>query len=256
MPRGARGTSGSGIYHVMFRGVGKEDIFLDAEDRERFLETLLRFKLRCGLEILGFCLMPNHTHLLLKVGRRETLSQSMKRIGVSYVHWFNKKYDRYGHLFQGRFRSEAVEDERYLLVVLRYIHRNPVKAGMVKKVSGYRWSSYAEYTGQAPTLTDTELVLGLFHDNREQAVAMFERFMAEENKDRCLEYREQRVRGRSDEEVRRLVRETIQSEDIREIGLISRAERNRVLQQLKARRIPIRQLARITGLGKKIIERA
>lgn len=156
MPRRARGRSDSGVYHVMLRGINRQDIFCDDDDRERFIETLIRYKDLCGYKIYGYCLMSNHIHLLIKE-EKETISQSIKRIGVSYVYWFNMKHERYGHLFQGRFKSENVEDDRYLLVALRYIHQNPVEAGIVEEAAYYRWSSYAEYVGQSGILTDIDL---------------------------------------------------------------------------------------------------
>lgn len=87
--------------------------------------------------------MGNHVHILIKEGK-EDLGNVMRRIGASYVYWYNVKYDRVGHLFQDRFKSEAVEDNRYLLSVLRYIHQNPLKAGIVSDIREYKWSSYKQ----------------------------------------------------------------------------------------------------------------
>ena len=255
MPRRAREKSSSGIYHVMMRGVGRQNLFYDAEDKEKFIETLIRFKRLCGYMILGYCLMSNHIHLLIKE-HLETISQIMKRIGVSYVYWHNRKYDRYGHLFQGRFKSEIVEDDRYLLVVLRYIHQNPVKAGIVKDVDGYRWSSYSEYTGGKPLLTDTDFVLDLFHPDRNQAVKNFREFTVQANKDRCLDYEDYGKPRMSDEDVQKLIRKITKSDDIRAIQQMSRNERDKTLKQLKENDISIRQLARVTKLGRRIIEKA
>ncbi|WP_198543854.1 transposase [Petroclostridium xylanilyticum] len=99
--------------------------------------------------------MNNHIHLLLKEGK-EAISQAMKRIGASYVYWYNMKYERYGHLFQDRYKSEKVEDDKYLLTVLRYIHQNPIKAGIVEEAIKYKWSSYIEYISQKGILTDID----------------------------------------------------------------------------------------------------
>ncbi len=99
----------------------------------------------------------------------------MKRISSSYVYWYNKKYDRCGHLFQERFKSEAVESDAYFLTVLKYIHQNPVKARITKEPKAYLWSSYNEYIGY-PIYTDTGFALELFS--------------TEENNDQCLEYKE------------------------------------------------------------------
>lgn len=89
--------------------------------------------------------MDNHVHILIREGK-EPLSKVMKRIGVSYVYWYNWKYERNGHLFQDRYKSEPVEDDKYLLTVIRYIHQNPLKAGIVDSIDQYQWSSHHEYT--------------------------------------------------------------------------------------------------------------
>jgi REP element-mobilizing transposase RayT len=137
MPRQAREKSSSGIYHIMLRGINRQDIFHDEEDKMRFIETLKNYKSICEYKVYGYCLMSNHIHLLIKEGK-ETISQAMKRIGASYVYWCNMKYERYGHLFQDRYKSEKVEDDKYLLVVLRYIHQNPIKAGIVEEAAKYK----------------------------------------------------------------------------------------------------------------------
>jgi putative transposase len=146
MPRHARKKSKTGVYHVMVRGINKEIIFHDDEDRRKFLYILAKVKEGYPFELLGYCLMNNHVHLLIREGT-ENISQIMKRIGTRYAIYFNSKYDRKGHLFQNRFRSERVEDEEYLLTVLRYIHQNPVKAFLVNDTKDYLWSSYRAYLG-------------------------------------------------------------------------------------------------------------
>ena len=146
MPRTARKISKTGIYHLVLRGINRQTIFEEDEDAIKFLDTLQRYQKECDFEIYAYCLMGNHIHLLVKEGK-EKIGQTMKRIGVSYVYWYNYKYDRSGHLFQGRYKSEVVEDDSYLLVVFRYIHQNHLKAKMVKDIEDYQWSSYHEYMG-------------------------------------------------------------------------------------------------------------
>ena len=140
MPRQPRVLAGSGIYHVMVRGVNRDVIFLEDEDCDRFLESVYRAKSRSGCSVLGYCLMSNHAHLLIRT-RVEPIGATMKRLGVSYAYWFNRKYGRVGYVFQGRFRSEPVETDAYFVTVLRYIWQNPVKAGLVASSVEYRWSS-------------------------------------------------------------------------------------------------------------------
>ncbi len=153
MPRQAREKCESQIYHVMLRGVNRQQIFEDEEDSVCFLDILAECKQISEFELYAYCLMGNHVHLLLKV-QNEPLEQIMKRITTRYVYWFNAKYERSGHLFQDRFRSEPVENEQYLLTVLRYIHQNPVKSGICHAVADYEYSSYREYVG-AVRMIDT-----------------------------------------------------------------------------------------------------
>lgn len=110
MPRKAREKSSTGIYHLMLRGINRQKIFLDEHDFSRFIDTVRRVKEKSRFLVYGYCIMENHVHLLLREGREE-ISLIMQRICSSYVIWYNKKYDRWGHLFQERFKSEVVEDD-------------------------------------------------------------------------------------------------------------------------------------------------
>lgn len=149
MPRYPRVKKGAYCtYHVIQRGIEQRPIFLHDEDRIQFLDTLARMKEKYHYRIYGYCLMDNHTHLIVDSNGSD-ISTVMKSINVSYAMYFNQKYRRSGHLFQDRFRSEVVDDDRYLLELSRYIHLNPVRAGMVKNAADYPWSSYCSYIGLA-----------------------------------------------------------------------------------------------------------
>ena len=154
MPRLPRQKSDSGIYHIMLRGINQQVIFEDDEDYFKFVETLENYKAVSGYKVFAYCLMSNHIHLLIKV-EKEDLDKIIKRIGGSYVYWYNWKYKRSGHLFQDRFKSEPVEDDTYFLTVIRYIHQNPVKASICSKPENYKFSSYTEYT-LGEKIVDTE----------------------------------------------------------------------------------------------------
>ena len=141
MPRQARKESCTGIFHVMMRGINHQNIFDDEEDNWQFINTLDRMRLRtddnglpCGTNCTyyGYCLMTNHFHLLIRE-REEKVGETVKRIASSYVYYYNKKYGRDGHLFKERFKSEPVNDMAYFVTLLRYIHQNPVKAGIVSE---------------------------------------------------------------------------------------------------------------------------
>ena len=154
MARQIRKKSGTGIYHVMLRGINRQDIFEDDEDylqmtsilrgqSERYDEKGLRLSPFCTF--YAYCLMSNHLHLLIQE-REDNISDIVKRIGVTYAHYFNKKYERNGHLFQDRFRSEPVDDIEYFVTLLRYIHQNPLKAGIIENINDYPWSSWKDYS--------------------------------------------------------------------------------------------------------------
>jgi len=185
MARQARVKSATGIYHVILKGLDGRNIFLDDSDRSVFIEKLNKARETGGFELFAYCLMDNHVHLLIKEG--EELGTSIKRMTVGYVQLHNNKYGRTGHLFQNRFSSEAVEDEQYLMRVIRYIHRNPLKAGMIARLEEYPWSSYDKiiqgYQGNS-TVLDSEIIKDYF-----PTVADFVRFLEEENQDECLETR-------------------------------------------------------------------
>ena len=155
MPRQSRKPSDTGIYHVMMRGINHQTIFEDEEDNYQFINTLDRMRVRyddegnaCGrnCRYYAYCLMGNHFHLLIRE-RDERVGETIKRIASSYVYYYNRKYGRDGHLFKERFKSEPVNDMAYFTVLLRYIHQNPVKAGIVEKVKDYEFSSWGEYDG-------------------------------------------------------------------------------------------------------------
>lgn len=186
MPRSAREISETGIYHVMMRGIDKQKIFIDDEDNERFIFTLGRYRQKSGYEIYAYCLMGNHLHLLIKEGP-EPLSTSMKRIGTSYVSWYNWQYDRKGHLFQDRYKSEPVEDDSYFLTVLRYIHQNPLKVGLVDNIESYPWSSYKEYVTDA-RIVSVDFVLSMFAGDREKSLESFKDYNIAAANDKCLDY--------------------------------------------------------------------
>jgi len=140
-----RQPSGTGIHHVMMRGINHQAIFEDEEDYYQFITTLDRMRYQydedgfpCGTNCTyyAYCLMSNHFHLLIRE-RDERVGKTIKRIASSYVYYYNRKYGRDGHLFKERFKSEPVNDMAYFTILLRYIHQNPVKAGIVENVKGY-----------------------------------------------------------------------------------------------------------------------
>jgi len=244
MPRAARLKSKSGIYHIILRGINRQIIFQDDEDKEKFIRTLGKYKEKCGYEIYAYCLMSNHVHILLKENH-ETLAQIMKRISSSYVYWYNWKYKRCGHLFQERFKSEPVEDESYFLTVVRYIHQNPLKADLIESLDEYKWSSYHEYTKEC-RIVDRGLGLELISQNSPNKTEAFIRYNLETNNDTCLEIEEKSSRI-SDEELSAIVKNRYGIDPVR-IQNEKEQTQNWILKELKKNEgVSLRQISRITG---------
>lgn len=149
------------IYHVLSRGNGGQEIFHSKNDCLLFLDLLGQMVERFNIEVHAYVLMGNHYHLLLKTNDAN-LSRAMQWFGTSYTRKFNLKNGTGGHLFQGRFKSIIVENDTYLLRLSCYIHRNPVRAGMVERLADYQWSSYRFYAYQsskAPAWMTTKTIL-------------------------------------------------------------------------------------------------
>ncbi|TWH46240.1 transposase [Sporomusa sp. KB1] len=254
MARQARLKSKSGIYHIILRGINRQVIFEDDEDKLKFLECLCYYRNVCDYTVYGYCLMDNHVHLLIKESEEE-IASIMKRIGVCYVSWYNRKYDRCGHLFQDRFKSEVIEDDAYLLVVLRYIHQNPLKAGLVQSLYDFRFSSYCEFIN-TDQIVDINFILGMFSLDSELAREDYVRFMNEtSDNDDCLEYKEQVTL--KDEEVKVLIQKNANVSTSQELQTMKRSERNAILKEIKKiQGITTRQIARLTGISQSVITRA
>jgi len=153
------------IHHVIIKGIEGNNIFYSPEDKIFFLENLKNFANSHGAKIYGYCLMDNHAHLLIETGFTP-LSKILQKFLTRYVQWFNKKWDRWGHLLGDRYKSILVDKKSYFLAVLRYIHLNPVKAKITDNPLSYRWSSLKEYMGK-PIYIDPSLALSYFYSKEE-----------------------------------------------------------------------------------------
>ena len=142
--RTRRGESSTGYYHIMNRGINGLYLFNDKFEKEKLLNIMVEEKENIELKIVAYCIMDNHFHFLIKA-EKENLMMYMKKIGIRYAMYYNRKEKRRGSVFQDRFKSEVIEDEEYLLSAIRYIHNNPVKANMVEDFTKYNWSSANQY---------------------------------------------------------------------------------------------------------------
>jgi len=253
MPRKARKKSESGVYHIIMRGINRQSIFEDEEDFVKFFQTIQHYKEQSGYEIYAYCLMGNHVHLLLKMGK-DPLEQVMRRICGSYVYWYNQKYQRIGNLFQDRFKSEPVEDDTYFLIVQRYIHQNPIKAGLVRSAEQYKWSSFNEYVNKT-TVVDTNFTLEIFNSDKEKAIKNFIHYNNEANDDVCLEMEEKhRI---TDEEARNIIKKVCKVNNASDMQRLDILTRNRYLKELKEEySLSIRQIERLTGINRGIVLKA
>ncbi|MDH3230943.1 MAG: transposase [Alphaproteobacteria bacterium] len=168
-----------GVYHVMLRGNGGREIFLESGDGARFLALLADGAERFGLRCHGYCLMPNHAHLVLQAGAAP-LSRAMQNLAFRYTRHINAREQRIGHLFQGRYKAILVDADSYLLELVRYVHLNPVRAGLCDRPEAWRWSGHRAYLGRAaaPWLT-TEWVLSLLAPKAGDARAAYRAFVAD-----------------------------------------------------------------------------
>ncbi len=244
MPRTSRKQSESGYYHIILRGVNRQEIFHDDADRAKFLETLRRYT-DDGIDVLAYCLMDNHVHLLLCA--EAELSMFIKKIASSYVYYFNHKYDRIGHLFQDRYKSEAVDTDEYLLVAARYILQNPQKAGICQ-TKDYQWNSWNEIvTGIG--LCNAQLLCDMIGSRQ----ALMDFLLAPAN-DNCLDVSEHATI--KDEEASRILCRISDMDNPGSIAEMDLEERRTCLAQAKREGVTIRQIARLTGIDRNFIQRA
>lgn len=241
MPRQARKKSSTGMYHVMLRGINKQQIFEDEEDCEKFLWTLKDTKKKSGYKLFAYCLMGNHIHLLIKE-EKEPLEQIFKRIGGKFVYWYNIKYQRTGHLFQDRFKSEPVEDDAYLLTAIRYIHQNPIKAKLCENIEDYRFSSYREYTDRK-WIVDTDFILDIM------PLDEFTAFNHEKNTDKCLESEEKTEVRMTDRQAREKIVKISDCYSVSDFERLSSSDKQKYISEFKKAGISIRQISRLTGVS-------
>jgi len=178
MARPLRLTFPGAFYHVLIRGNQRQDIFFDSQDRQEYLERVKRYKDEIEFILYAYVLMVNHVHLLIETPSI-SISKIMQRINLTYTQYFNKKYGKIGHLFQGRYKAFLCDRDEYLLSLIRYIHLNPVRANLVKEPRDYPWSSHRDYLAGKEDLVDTKRALRFFSERVSQARRQYEDFVNE-----------------------------------------------------------------------------
>lgn len=232
----------------MLRGVNRQTIFEEDADYEQFLQIVGTCKTISGFSLLGYALMGNHVHLLVVI-EREPLSAVMKRMATRYAVYFNRKYERSGHLFQDRYKSEPVNGDRQLLSVLRYILQNPRKAGLERELGLYRWSSYGDYTrtGDGLNLTDTTLVLSMLSPNEAEQPALLKEFV--EASDDTVHLDDEGVKRPTDRICKEIIKHACGAETATEFQSLPEEKRDDVIRLLKAEGASIRQIVRLTEVS-------
>ncbi len=182
MPRCGRIKEEHAIYHIMMRSISEALLFKENEDKEKFLFYIKKYMIQFNFKLYGYCLMPNHIHLIVDTNGAD-LSKIMHGINQSYAQYFNRKYGRHGHLFQDRFKSKIVKNEKYLMVLSLYIHKNPMAIEEYKySLEKYEYSSLGIYLGIAPNkyeIIEKDFILGFFGHNNKEAIANYKKVLYE-----------------------------------------------------------------------------
>ena len=235
-----------GIYHATNKGAGEQLIFLDDLDRKHFLKLLKVNSEKHQVKVLAWCLMSSHFHLLLN-GDMADISRLMQALDGEYAQDFNERYDRVGHLFGSRFFSAPIETPGYFLSALRYIHNNPVRAGIVLRAKDYRWSSYREYIGQ-PYLANTDMALCELG-----GVDGFCRFsdQSDDIPKRVL-YKGLEL---NDDEALEIARDLLGSDNAAIVHKMGKPERNASIAALHDARLTISQISRLTGVSRMTVRK-
>ncbi len=244
MPLTVRRSSETGYMHICTRGVGKQIIFEDRSDHIYYLNLLKRFSRETHVVICAFCLMENHIHLIIR-DEEHNISRFMQLLGMAYSGYFNRKYERSGHLFSGRFRSVPIESEEYLLTVFRYVLNNPRSANICP-AREYPWSSYSRY-GHTDSFVDTSVFRKLLGEWDE-----YEKFVAAKYED-CPELEDI---VRDDEWAKSVIREVLKLQSGTELQKYDWKNRNQALRLLKEYGLSIRQIERLTGISRSAVQRA
>ncbi|MDR0783404.1 MAG: transposase [Propionibacteriaceae bacterium] len=245
--------SETGLYHIVFRGVNHCQLFEEQSDYEKFLVLLDRTKTELGFEIYAYALMSNHVHLLIKENTTGHIVTAMRKTLTPYAIWFNKKYGRSGALIANRYKSEPVTTDAYLLALVRYIHRNPLEAGLVTKLDAYRWSSYCDYIIGRSVFVDIDLVLGMLCPNRAEATTQFIKLHVNTTTEPGIGLVDSA--RRKDDQVRGDLATHYVGLTPNAVNGLPKLERNAVLAFLRGRGYSIRQIERVTGVPRGIVSR-
>ena len=243
MPRSSRKMSEYGYLHVYIRGVSKQILFEERKDYAFYIRLLKQYSKENLITVNAFCLMENHVHLLI-YDEQHNISHFMQQLDMNYAGYFNRKYERSGPLYDGRFKSIPIENDSYLLTVFRYIINNP--RGANKSPAEYEFSSYNRY-GQPDSFVDTTVFQEMIGSWDEYVTFLSERI------DNCPE-----LEGmpRNDDWAKTVIRDLLHVESGMVLQSFDLENRNAALRILKERGLTIKQIERLTGINRNIVQRA
>jgi len=255
MPKSCRKFGNQRINHVIIRGVNRQEIFLDKQDKNKFLKEIIKTKEKYHYELYAYVLMPNHVHLQIYDGE-ENLPTIMNSLQTRYVNYFNKKYDRVGHLFQGNYINKIIEEEDYFKNNIRYIHQNPEKAGISRK-EDYRWSSYNAYINNENELVDIDFFLNRLDTDRINAIIKFKKFNNIKKEHKLSDYIDYELQTKiTDEQLIIELKNKLGISNVQNIQRYNSKEITRMLKDIvKIPYISINQLSRVTGVNRKLISK-
>ena len=254
MPRAKRNFGISGYNHCIIRGINKGDIFYDEQDRYKFINVLKEHKQKDEVKIGTYTLMQNHVHLITKCDY-EKLPIFFHSVLISYSSYFNKKYERVGHLFENRYKNKPIETEEYLRNVVKYIHFNPEKAGICS-VENYKWSSYKEFF-KDETWIDKDIILPYYGAEIEDSLNNFK----EQHSTKIENYYEnfaeyELVNKLTDEQVKDMIDIAKDRLKKKDNSVWEKTCRDDFLKKmLDTKGVSLNQLSRVMGINRKVLNR-
>lgn len=256
MARQARQISPTGYYHVMMRGNNRETIFIKKSQKLYFIDSLRALSIEEAIRIVAYALMDNHVHIAVK-GEIGNISSAIKKLNIKYAIKYNKDTKRIGHVFQDRYRSEIIVDDKYLLQVVRYIHNNPVKANIVGSPEEYRWSSYNEYKNGHFEIVDKsqgDFIMGYFSGK----FNLFKKYHLEDDLTEFLDTREEAEANKM-ARARKLIEDYLVTQGVTDIKQIYENTGNLrnilVGILLKESTLSHRQIANLLGISASAVHR-
>lgn len=257
MGRMARILSDTGMYHITFRGLNRQNIFEESFDFEKFRDFLRDVKKEKDFKLYAYCLMNNHVHLFLHEKELGDIIKIMHKLLTRYVGWYNLKYQRHGSLIGNRYKSEPIESEAHGMALIRYIHQNPLDAHLVENIKNYPWCSFNEYVNpciEREILSDIDFFLAIFSVSKDKAIKLFIEY---HNEKETEDFQIDQDYKSSDEMIRRRLINVLEGKDPKELSYLDKTERNQLLRYLHGeKKFTIAQLERLTGISRGIIYKA